>query len=185
VGFLVNLTSFSILVAISFLLIRQGLYDLEKGLWGTIFFVLLSTLFFIYLARKIFYNIFDRRDRESMIRFIHPQDNQKIRGRPDVILKTVSLLGLLTWVMIIAVIIALKETFDIPSITANVFTNPLTTRINPQWRHYTLVIALISAMVSGIGLLLKSRRNNRRNDTYPKSLVFSFLFFILLSIILI
>lgn len=183
-GFIVNLTAFSILITLSVLLIRQGLVDLEQGLWGTIFFLLIVAIFFVTIARSVYYNIFDRRGRDSMGRFLDNRSNAQIRGRPDPIHKTVTWLGITGWALVIVIIITLKEAFDNQLGMHGSITDSYTHAMYPVWRGYTLVACLLSIAVSGLGLFLKSRRNNRSNDSYPKSLIFIFLFSALVFVIL-
>ncbi|MBF0419111.1 MAG: hypothetical protein HQL78_02985 [Magnetococcales bacterium] len=183
-GFVVNLTAFLILLATSFLLLRQAIHDLDHGLAWTLFFILFVVVFFVYLARQVFFNIFDRRQRESLTRFIDPRSNAQIRGQPDRILKSVSWLGMVSWASLMALIITLKEGLNNPLEKNASWIDGLSQSLDPKWRHYAAIFSLISLLVSGLGLFLKSRRNNRKGDRYPPSLIVIFIVSVLLFIIL-
>lgn len=182
---LVNLTALVLIVGLSFLTLRQGLLDLENGMWGTILFLMVVAVFLAYLARTIFYNIFDRRKSDSMARFLDHRSNARIRGRPDIVLKTVTWLGTLAWSGVIASVIALFEALDHPLGMKGFALDLSSLEVDSAWKNSAFAINLASAVVSGLGLLLKSRRSSRLGDRYPRSLVFPFLFslafFILLS----
>lgn len=183
-GFIVNLTAFLILITLSVLLIRQGLVDLEQGFGGTIFFLFTAAIFFVTIARSAYYNMFDRRKRDSMGRFLDNRSNAQIRGRPDYILRTVAWLDITSWALFIVVIITLKETFSNQLGMHGSIIDGYTHDMNPVWGGYTLVTCLLSVVVSGLALALKSRRNNRGNDSYPKSLIFVFSFSVLVFAVL-
>lgn len=183
-GFVVNLTAFLVLLASSFLLLRQGIHDLDRGLGWTLVFILFVVIFFVYLARQVFFNIFDRRRRESLTRFIDPRSNAQIRGQPDRILKSVSWLGMVSWASLMALIITLKEGFNNPMGMNGSLIDGMAQAFDPKWRQYAAITSLISLLVSGLGLSLKSRRNNRKGDRYPPSLIAIFIVSVLLFIVL-
>jgi hypothetical protein len=162
-----------------FTIARQGLVDLDSGMTGTIFFTSIIVLYLVVIFRMILQNIAAGKDHDSIQDFFSTSWQTEFRGKPDLVLKAVSWLGTICWGLLVMAIASVKEAaktkeaapialIEIPESWVDIIWNS-------TWTNYAYIITMLMAILSGIGLILKSKRNKRTNDSYPYNIILLFL----------
>ncbi|MBF0446596.1 MAG: hypothetical protein HQL67_00175 [Magnetococcales bacterium] len=171
---IVNGTVLLLLTFILFNVASQGLTDLNEGLSGGFFFSALVIIHLVAVFQIIFKNMISRKSVESVHEFFSQEAQNTFRGHPDILVKMVSWIGTLCWGLLIVFLVTLqKATPETPLDTPlNHLTDP--SNWSSSWSHYAYTQILLLALLSALGLVIKSRRNKRDTDRYPTHLVLIF-----------
>ncbi|MBF0358000.1 MAG: hypothetical protein HQL70_05285 [Magnetococcales bacterium] len=180
---IVNIFVLIILSIMLFTISHQGLVDLEKGLSGTIFFTSIIVIYLIAIFRMILNNIAAGKDHDSIKDFFSESWQTTFRGKPDLRVKAVSWLGTICWGLVITTLASIKEaakTTDTSNIPAeDLPLSALEITWDSTWTTYAYVLTMLITFASAAGLILKSKRNQRKTDRYPLSLITMFIFSII------
>ncbi|MBF0379418.1 MAG: hypothetical protein HQL69_00245 [Magnetococcales bacterium] len=175
------IVNFFVLILISFMMFtiaHQGLVNLESGLTGSIFFTSIIVFYLVVIFKMILQNIAAGKDHDSIKDFFSTSWQTGFRGKPDLVLRGVSWIATICWGLLVMAIASLKEAAKTKDHTPISLTELPESWVDiiwhSTWTNYAYLITMLMAILSGVGLLMKSRRNKRATDRYPYNLILLF-----------